>query len=142
MWDARTGVRIASITPGGHYTLWSAAFSPDGTRVATASDDATARLWDPATGEEIASFVGHRGPVTSAVYSPDGAHLLTGSADGTARLWRSPPVCQALISAARAVAPPAADELALAPPNLLFSFYDRAAALFPFLSPRAGEFCH
>ncbi|MGH3800835.1 MAG: WD40 repeat domain-containing protein, partial [Pseudonocardiaceae bacterium] len=30
--------------------VWGVAFSPDGTQLATASADGTARLWDPATG--------------------------------------------------------------------------------------------
>ncbi|WP_158816724.1 AAA family ATPase [Methylocapsa sp. S129] len=141
VWDAHSGARIASIAPGGNYTLWTAAFSPDGTRVVTASDDAAARLWDPATGEQIATFAGHRGPVTSAVFSHDGARLLTGSADGTARLWRTPPACQALIEAARAVTAPAADDLAPEPQSLLFRLYNRAAPLLAFLSPRVGETC-
>ena len=34
---------------------WSAAFSPDGKRIVTASDDKTARLWDAETGKPIAS---------------------------------------------------------------------------------------
>ena len=33
--------------------VYSAAFSPDGTRIVTASDDKTARLWDAATGAPI-----------------------------------------------------------------------------------------
>jgi WD40 repeat protein len=34
----------------------SAAFSPDGTRIVTASWDKTARIWDVATGEEITAI--------------------------------------------------------------------------------------
>ena len=39
--------------------MWSAAFSPDGKRVVTASDDQTARLWDAETGKEIAVLQAH-----------------------------------------------------------------------------------
>ena len=41
----------------------SAAFSPDGTRIVTASDDKTARIWDAATGKELTVLRGHEGDV-------------------------------------------------------------------------------
>ena len=65
----------------------SAAFSPDGTRVVTASDDKTARLWDAATGAPIAVLSGHEDAVWSAAFSPDGTRVVTASKDKTARLW-------------------------------------------------------
>ena len=65
----------------------SAALSPDGTRVATASEDGTARLWDAATGAPLGEPMRHEGAVLSAAFGPDGARVLTTSDDGTARLW-------------------------------------------------------
>ncbi len=45
VWDAATGKPLTS--PLEHQDqVWSAAFSPDGTRVVTASDDKTAQVWD------------------------------------------------------------------------------------------------
>jgi energy-coupling factor transporter ATP-binding protein EcfA2 len=66
----------------------SAAFSPDGKRIVTASHNKTARLWDVATGLPIGQpFKGHEGAVNSAAFSPDGMRVVTASDDGTARLW-------------------------------------------------------
>ena len=76
-------------TFGGHTGyVWSVAFSPDGTKVLTGSDDKTARLWDAATGVHIRTF-GHTGAVYSVAYSPDGTEVLTGSFDSKARLWNA-----------------------------------------------------
>ena len=63
------------------------AFSPDGRLLATASDDNTARLWDPATGDRLHTLTGHTGGVNAVAFSPDGRLLATGSNDKTARLW-------------------------------------------------------
>ena len=65
----------------------SAAFSPDGSRIVTASWDKTARIWDAATAKEIAVLRGHDGPVVSAAFSPDGSRIVTASEDKTARIW-------------------------------------------------------
>ena len=65
----------------------SAAFSPDGARIVTASEDRTARLWDAATGRELAVLRGHEDGVQSAAFSPDGARIVTASWDKTARIW-------------------------------------------------------
>jgi WD40 repeat protein len=69
--------------------VYSAVFSPDGTRVISASDDRTARLWDAATGKQIAILRGHEGRVVRAAFSPDGTRVVTASLDKTARLWNA-----------------------------------------------------
>ena len=70
-----------------HELVFSAAFSPDGTHIVTASDDKTARIWDAATGDEIKVLRGHENSVLSAVFSPDGTRIVTASWDRTARVW-------------------------------------------------------
>jgi hypothetical protein len=73
---------------GGHDNIaWSAAFSPDGSRIVTAPNDKTARIWDAATAKEIAVLGGHDDPVNSAAFSPDGSRIVTASNDKTARIW-------------------------------------------------------
>jgi len=68
--------------------VFSAAFSPDGMHVVTASQDKTARVWD--LRQKQPSFValeGHQHWVVSAAFSPDGTHVVTASWDNTARVW-------------------------------------------------------
>ncbi|HYT47911.1 MAG TPA: TIR domain-containing protein, partial [Burkholderiales bacterium] len=73
---------------GGHEgPVNSAAFSPDGSRIVTASTDRTARIWDAASGKEIAVLRGHEDTVISAAFSPDGSRIVTASGDRTARIW-------------------------------------------------------
>src|SRR5262249_18152095 len=64
-----------------------AAFSPDASRVVTASSDNTARIWDAASANEIAVLRGHEDEVRSAAFSPDGSRIVTASKDRTARIW-------------------------------------------------------
>jgi hypothetical protein len=70
---------------GHQATVVGVAFCPDGTILATASADGTARLWDVATGTELHSLQ-HAGPVTEVAFAPDGTILATASAR-TAQLW-------------------------------------------------------
>ena len=65
----------------------SVAFSPDGARLSTASEDKSARVWNTATGELMHTLTGHADAVFAAPYSPDGATVATVSADLTPRLW-------------------------------------------------------
>ena len=63
------------------------AFSPDGRLLATTGDDNTARIWDPATGEQLRTLAGHTWAVTGVAFSRDRRLLATASWDGTVRLW-------------------------------------------------------
>jgi len=72
----------------GHYMpLEGLAYSPDGRRLATASWDNTAKLWDTDSGREILTFRGHTDVVRGIAFSPDGRFLATGSYDLTVRVW-------------------------------------------------------
>ena len=56
------------------------AWSPDGKRIATGSDDGV-RVWDAVTGEELLSLERGRG-ARSVAWSPDGKRIATGSDNG------------------------------------------------------------
>jgi WD40 repeat protein len=68
--------------------IYSAAFSPDGLRVVTASKDKTARVWDPANPHKEIAVLTHPSEVWSAAFSSDGRRVLTTSGP-TARIWDS-----------------------------------------------------
>jgi WD40 repeat protein len=82
----RTCPRIVGIFQHGEGATWCE-FSPDGGRIAAASKDATARVWDVATGNPITPPLQHEKAVRWAVFSPDGRRLLTASEDATSRVW-------------------------------------------------------
>jgi len=65
----------------------SCAFSPDGTLLATVSDDRTARLWSVHDGTAIATLDGHASWVEACAFSPDGTLLATAGRDHIIRLW-------------------------------------------------------
>jgi len=85
--DALANRRESSILRGHQGAVATAAFSPDGTRAVTASNDNTARLWNTRTGAPITVLSGHDDNVSSAAFSPNGKQVVTASDDRTARIW-------------------------------------------------------
>jgi len=68
-------------------TVWTVSWSPDGSRVVSAGDDKTVRIWDARTGQEIRTLHGHTEAVRSAAWSPDGMRIASSSFDDTLRIW-------------------------------------------------------
>lgn len=86
MFDFR-GERIGPHLPSHASRVGCLAFSPCGRWLASASDDATARIHDLRDGAPPKELTEHRGKVTWIGYAPGGELLATTSQDGTARLW-------------------------------------------------------
>jgi WD40 repeat protein/serine/threonine protein kinase len=95
LWDLASGKPLGEplLHPAPSW-IHAVAFSPDGTRLLTASGDfesrmhrGEARLWDLATRQVVVEFRGHEREVEAAVFSPDGRSIITGSRDRTVRVW-------------------------------------------------------
>jgi dipeptidyl aminopeptidase/acylaminoacyl peptidase len=63
------------------------AYSPDGSRIASASWDHTVKVWDARSGTEIATLRGHKAQVTSVAFSSDGSRIASASWDQTVKVW-------------------------------------------------------
>ena len=105
LWDAESGqlVRLfgayavyapeglkwhGSVEDGHTDGVTSVAFSPDGTRLVSGSDDKTVKHWDVSSGKLIRTLEGHSHSVKSVTFSPDGSRVLSGgNLDGDLRLW-------------------------------------------------------
>src|SRR5207302_361987 len=86
VWDAQTGQE--TLTLRGHTgPVYSVCLSPDGKRLASASQDQTVKVWDAQTGQETLTLKGHTHRVTSVAFSPDGKRLASASEDKTVRVW-------------------------------------------------------
>lgn len=86
---AVSGARLTNIGCLRGHSGWgrSAAFSPDGARIAGGLSDNTVRLWDAASGAELACLRRHEKFVAGVAFSPDRRRVARGSADRTVRLW-------------------------------------------------------
>ncbi|MBI1746580.1 MAG: choice-of-anchor D domain-containing protein [Acidobacteria bacterium] len=88
IWDTTTW-RLERQLFGHTGQVYSVAWSPDGTRVASGSGDLTIKLWEAATGNLLRTLTGHSFGVTSVAWSPDSTRVASGSQDRTIKLWEA-----------------------------------------------------
>lgn len=88
--ESLTG-RVVSLFSGHSGNITQAAFSPDGTRIVTSSEDGSARVWNARDGQLVSILEDRRGARNASVYtarfSPTGRDVVTASADNLARIW-------------------------------------------------------
>ena len=76
-------------------TVYSAAWSPNGYRIASAGTDKLVLVWDAATGDNIRTYKGHKDYVRSVSWSPDGTYIASGGgnypsvSDTTVQVWEA-----------------------------------------------------
>ncbi|KAJ3217508.1 Notchless protein 1 [Clydaea vesicula] len=79
--------RCTSTLTGHTEAILQVCFSPDGSKLATASGDKTVRLWDLLTETPIATLTGHTNWVQCVAWSANMSYLVSGSMDNTVRVW-------------------------------------------------------
>jgi WD40 repeat protein len=101
VWNRESGYDASLITLTGHASgIESLDFSPDGTRLASASSDQTVRVWDVTESQatdlataaetstrELLKLTAHTDVVTDVAFTPDGNRLISASQDGTVRVY-------------------------------------------------------
>lgn len=72
----------------GHFdSLNSIVYSPDGSKIVTASDDGKIKVWDAYSGFSIVTFTEHTSGITALEFSKRGNVLFSASLDGSIRAW-------------------------------------------------------
>jgi len=87
VYDAKTLRPVGPALTGHADVVYSVAWSPDGARLATASHDKSARVWEWPSGKESKAFRDAADPVTRVCFAPDGKSLYTASLDHNVRRY-------------------------------------------------------
>jgi len=80
---------VERVLEGHTSSVEGVAFSPDSSRLASASSDGTIRIWDSETCALERILEGHTSSVFGVAFSPEGRRLASASADGTIRIWNA-----------------------------------------------------
>lgn len=86
IWDLDTGNEVSAFG-GPKSEVTSIAFSPNGTRLVSASEDGAVRFWDVATAGLSYSLYCHRESIHCLAFSPDGRRIATAGRDNLVKIW-------------------------------------------------------
>ena len=88
IWNTSSGDCVNTLK-GHSGSVWSVAFSHNGTQVASGSDDETVKIWNTSSGDCVKTLKGHSGWVRSVAFSYDGTQVASGSRDKTVKIWNT-----------------------------------------------------
>ena len=88
LWNVETG-RLEKTLEGHTDHIWDVAFSPDGTNIASCSDDGTIRTWDVNSGKLLRMIDGYGSEIGSVAVSADGHNLAAGYWSRQVRLYNT-----------------------------------------------------
>ncbi len=83
--NAPAGTNLFTLT-GHKSVVFNAEWSPDGTKIATASNDITAIIWST-SGDNLFILKAHTDAVIKVKWSPDGTKVATASSDNKVMIW-------------------------------------------------------
>lgn len=86
LFELPSGRRVAELQ-GHRDGVTQASFSPDGSYVATGSEDNSVRIWDAHTGLPVGAEMRHEGKIVRLAFSPDGRMVATAAQGNTTRVW-------------------------------------------------------
>ena len=87
IWDEETSAMITTIKTGQKFYTSFAAFSFDGSKVITSSDDETVKIWNSKTGALINTLSGQNSSNLSVSLSADHKKIVTASLKGDVKIW-------------------------------------------------------
>lgn len=86
-WDLHSGSEEGSLIARSSTALWSAAFSTDGARLATAAEDGAVQIYDTSSWAPIGDPLKANADALSVAFTLDGTRLLAGTGDGRVFIW-------------------------------------------------------
>ena len=90
VWDAKSGEELFTLK-GHNGNVLGVAFSPDGKRLASSSNEQTVKLWDTQSGLETLTVQGQGGQrAGGVVFTADGKRLALPK-DNTVEVWDAQP---------------------------------------------------